>query len=146
MRLRRRHDWWIAAAAVVAAVLLLRAGSLLQPLENAASDARAAHLAKPVDSPILIVGIDAKSLAALERWPWPRRHHAALIKRLAAADAESIFLDIDFSAQSNALDDAMLESALAGARGTPVFLPAFFQPVMPKTGLTPRSVLRARRP
>jgi diguanylate cyclase (GGDEF)-like protein/PAS domain S-box-containing protein len=129
MRLRRRHDRWIVAAAVAAAVVLLRAGALLQPLENAASDARAAWLARPVQTPIVIVGIDAKSLAALERWPWPRRHHAALIKRLAASGAESIFLDIDFSTQSNARDDAMLESALADARETPVFMPAFFQPV-----------------
>ena len=129
MRMRRRHDWWIAAAAIAAVVAVLRAGGLLQPLENAASDARAAYLAKPVESPILIVGIDAKSIAALERWPWSRRHHAALIKRLVAADVESIFLDIDFSARSNARDDAALESALADAGETPVYLPAYFQPV-----------------
>jgi diguanylate cyclase (GGDEF)-like protein/PAS domain S-box-containing protein len=131
MRLGRRQGWWIAAAAVVATVLLFRAGGLLQTLEHAASDVRAAALSKAVDSDIVIVGVDARSLAALDRWPWPRRHHAGLIKRLAAAGPRSIFLDIDFSAPSNALDDAVLESALAGAGSTPIFLPAFFQPETP---------------
>jgi len=144
MRLRRRHGWWIVATAVAAAVFLLRAAGLLQPLENTVSDTRAALLSQPVESPIVIVGIDAKSLAALDRWPWPRRHHAALIERLAAANPESIFLDIDFSAQSNALDDAVLESALAGASGTPVYLPAFFQPRTSADGATSYTQPQAR--
>ena len=124
----RRRGWWLTAAAAFAAVAALHAGGLLVTLEHAASDARARLLLRPIESDIVIIGIDARSLAALERWPWPRRHHAALIRRLAEAEPERVFLDVDFSSSTNALDDAMLESALAAWPGAPVQLPAFFQP------------------
>ncbi|MGH8251794.1 MAG: EAL domain-containing protein [Steroidobacteraceae bacterium] len=127
MRSLRRHGWWFTALAVFGIAALLRAGGFLQTLEFAAADARAGLLAHEVESDIVIVGIDAQSLAALDRWPWPRRHHAGLLEQLSRSGADSVFLDIDFSSHSNALDDALLESALAGWRGKPVVLPAFFQ-------------------
>jgi diguanylate cyclase (GGDEF)-like protein/PAS domain S-box-containing protein len=127
MRLARRHGWWLAALAALAAVALLRVAGALQPLEHAAADARARLLLHSVESDIVIVGIDAGSLAALKRWPWPRRHHAALIRRLAEAGAARVFLDIDFSLKSNALDDAALEAALADWNGGSLQLPTFFQ-------------------
>jgi diguanylate cyclase (GGDEF)-like protein/PAS domain S-box-containing protein len=123
-----RRGWWLTAAAVLAAVAALEAGGLLATLEHAASDARASLLLHPIESDIVIIGIDARSLAAIERWPWPRRHHAALVRRLAEAAPERVFFDIDFSSSTNALDDAMLESALQAWPGTPMQLPAFFQP------------------
>jgi diguanylate cyclase (GGDEF)-like protein/PAS domain S-box-containing protein len=127
MRLARRHGWWTTAVAVLALTALARALGLFQTLEFAADDARARLLMRAVRSDIVIVGIDAQSLAALDRWPWPRRHHARLLERLAEAQPRRVFLDIDFSSRSNALDDAVLESALARFRGEPVVLPAFFQ-------------------
>jgi diguanylate cyclase (GGDEF)-like protein/PAS domain S-box-containing protein len=122
-----RHAWWVGAVLVFALACGLRTAGLFQVLENAATDARARLLAHPVTSDIVIVGIDARSLTALDRWPWPRRHHAGLIRRLGDAAPHQVFLDIDFSSRSNALDDAVLESALAGWRGEPIVLPAFFQ-------------------
>jgi diguanylate cyclase (GGDEF)-like protein/PAS domain S-box-containing protein len=128
MRALPRQGTWVAALAVFAAAALLRALGVFQPLEYAAADARARAFEHAVESDIVIVGIDARSLAALDRWPWQRRHHASLIARLSEAGAERIFLDVDFSSPSNALDDAAFEAALARPDGSSIVLPAFFQP------------------
>lgn len=137
MRGLRRHGWWVTAIAVFVLAALLRTAGLFQTLEHAAADARARLFEHTVASDIVIVGIDGQSLATLDRWPWPRRHHAGLIARLGEAGPRRVFLDIDFSSQSNALDDAAFEAALAGWRGAPVVLPAFFQPTS-ATDATPR--------
>jgi diguanylate cyclase (GGDEF)-like protein/PAS domain S-box-containing protein len=123
----RRHGGWLTALAAFALVAALGLTGVLQPLENAAADARARLLNREVPSEIVIVGIDAASLSALERWPWPRRHHATLIGELSKATPASVFIDIDFSSPSNDLDDALLEAALAKPRDFPVILPTFFQ-------------------
>jgi diguanylate cyclase len=75
---------------------------------------------------IAIVEIDAKSLAAISDWPWPRRTHAALVDRLRQAGATTIAFDIDFSATTNAADDQALAEALARVGGS-VILPTFRQ-------------------
>ncbi len=134
MRRVRRHGWWITALAAFALAAVFRAAGLFQTLEFAAADARASLFVHPVESDIVIVGIDARSLAALDRWPWPRRHHANLIARLAGAAPQRVFLDIDFSARSNALDDALLESTLARWKMEPIVLPVFFQAVTAADG------------
>jgi diguanylate cyclase (GGDEF)-like protein/PAS domain S-box-containing protein len=125
--LGRRNGWWLTTLAVLALVAALAAGGVLRPYENLLADARARLLAHEIRSDIVIVEIDAASLAALDRWPWPRNYHAKLLGELAAARPRSVFLDIDFSSQSTALDDAVLESALAKPRDFPVLLPMFFQ-------------------
>jgi len=127
IRVGRRHGWWAIALTAFALVAALRTTDALQALENAAVDARARLLIRDVRSDIVIVGIDAASLAALEQWPWPRRHHAKLVEELTRASPASVFMDIDFSSQSNALDDAVLEAALARPRDYPLLLPTFFQ-------------------
>jgi diguanylate cyclase (GGDEF)-like protein/PAS domain S-box-containing protein len=123
----RRHSGWLTALAAFALVAALRLTGVLQPLENAAADARARLLMHEVPSDIVIVGIDAASLAALDRWPWPRSHHANLVKELRRGAPASVFLDIDFSSTSKSLEDAVLESELAKPRDFPVVLPTFFQ-------------------
>jgi diguanylate cyclase (GGDEF)-like protein/PAS domain S-box-containing protein len=123
----RHYAWWLTALVTFALVAGLRLAGRLQPLENAAVDARARMLTHEVRSDIVIVGIDAASLAALDEWPWPRRHHARLIDELTHAAPRRVFIDIDFSSQSNPLDDALLDAALARPRDFPVMLPIFFQ-------------------
>src|SRR5690349_2045193 len=127
IRFSRQHGWWLIALAVLIIFGGLRAAGQLQPLENAAADMRARVLTREVRSDIVIVGIDAASLQALNDWPWPRRHHAELMDQLRHASPASVFLDIDFSSQTTSLDDALLEAALAKPRDFPVALPTYFQ-------------------
>ncbi len=124
---RRRYAWPAIAVLAFAAVAALRAGGHLEFIEREAVDARARLLQHEVDSDIVIVGIDALSLAELHTWPWPRRHHARLIERLAAASPRQVFVDIDFSSPSTEADDARLEAALDAWTGAPIILPAFLQ-------------------
>jgi diguanylate cyclase (GGDEF)-like protein/PAS domain S-box-containing protein len=123
----RRLTWPAIALAIVGGTLLLQRGGHLARLENAVSETRATLLRHKVDSDIVIVGIDAQSLKALDEWPWPRRHHARLLQMLRAAEPKSVFVDIDFSSRSDEEDDALLESALAEIEPTPVFLATHFQ-------------------
>jgi serine phosphatase RsbU (regulator of sigma subunit)/CHASE2 domain-containing sensor protein len=48
----------------------------------------------PAALPAVIVEVDAKSLATLGRWPWPRSLLAALLEKIAASDPAAIGLDI----------------------------------------------------
>ncbi|MGH8186734.1 MAG: CHASE2 domain-containing protein, partial [Steroidobacteraceae bacterium] len=75
----------------------------------------------------VVVGIDARSLADLQQWPWPRRYHARLLERIAQAAPRRVFVDIDFSARANPEDDALLSAALAGFKQPRVVLPVFRQ-------------------
>jgi diguanylate cyclase (GGDEF)-like protein/PAS domain S-box-containing protein len=127
IRLGRRQVWWLIALATFVFFGALEAGGQLRSLENAASDYRARMLRHEVPSNVVIVGIDAASLEALERWPWPRHHHAKLMEQLSVANPRRVFLDIDFSSTSNLLDDAVFDAALARRRDFPVLLPTFFQ-------------------
>jgi diguanylate cyclase (GGDEF)-like protein/PAS domain S-box-containing protein len=126
-RIGRRHGWWLIALTALVIVCALDTTGQLRALENAASDARAGLLRREVASDIVVVGIDSSSIRALHEWPWPRRHHAELLERVSAAQPSRVFLDIDFSSPSNALDDALLDAALARRRDFPVLLPTFFQ-------------------
>ncbi len=52
---------------------------------------------KPPPDDIIIVAIDEESLAQFGRWPWPRRLHAELVRRLSESGATIIGLDIIFA-------------------------------------------------
>ncbi|SMF75174.1 putative bifunctional diguanylate cyclase/phosphodiesterase [Allosphingosinicella indica] len=73
-----------------------------------------------------IVEIDARSIQAIARWPWPRSVHAEVVDRLRAAKARSIAFDVDFSATSTPAEDAKFAAALERADGS-VVLPTFRQ-------------------
>jgi diguanylate cyclase (GGDEF)-like protein/PAS domain S-box-containing protein len=124
----RAHRWPLVALTILAVTLLLRAAGFLAPFEHRAADARSRLLQREVDSDIVLVGIDARSLADLRQWPWPRRYHARLLQTIAAAEPRHVFVDVDFSAHTNAEDDALLEAAVAGFEPSQIVLPAFFQP------------------
>jgi diguanylate cyclase (GGDEF)-like protein/PAS domain S-box-containing protein len=143
IRLHRRNGWWLIALAAFAVVGGLRVAGALRPLENFLSDVRAGLLRSEVTSDIVIVAIDAKSIAALDQWPWPRRHHAELINQVSKVAPRRLFIDIDFSSLSNQLDDALLESALARPRDFPIVLPTFFQP---RSAEDDTPVVRSPRP
>lgn len=73
-----------------------------------------------------IVEIDARSIAAIDRWPWPRGNHAQLVDRLRAAGAASIAFDVDFSSRSQPREDATFARALERP-GAAIILPTFGQ-------------------
>ena len=127
------HSWRVPfLVAVTATIIAAIAGvsTIGRNLQHDANDAIAAALERTVDSDTVIVAIDTESLAELRQWPWPRSQHARLLDELRAAGARKIFYDIDFSAESNALDDAVLADALRKWGSSPVILPAFWQPTI----------------
>jgi diguanylate cyclase (GGDEF)-like protein/PAS domain S-box-containing protein len=119
--------WPAAVLAIFAGTYYLHASGGLARVENAVAEARAAVLHRARASDIVIVGIDPESLAALNEWPWPRRHHARLLQMLKPAAPKALFIDIDFSSRSTEEDDALLERALADWSATPVYLAAHSQ-------------------
>ncbi|PZQ66633.1 MAG: hypothetical protein DI563_22955 [Variovorax paradoxus] len=88
---------------------------------------RLLHLRRPaVDPGIAIIGIDAKSLAALGPWPWPRGLEADLLDRLAPAAPRAVMFDLFMTQPApRAEDDARLAAAMARV---PVFLTVRFDP------------------
>lgn len=94
--------------------------------EQALSAASAQLRRHAASGDLHIVEIDARSIAAIDRWPWPRRNYAAVVDRLRRAGVASIAFDVDFSSHSDPRDDAAFAAALARAGGN-VILPTFGQ-------------------
>jgi adenylate cyclase len=71
---------------------------------------------EPPPPELLIIGIDEPSFQELRRpWPWPRRFHAELIRRLKAAGARLIAFDVLFADPTQPEDDQLLAQAMAEA-------------------------------
>ncbi|HEX6374365.1 MAG TPA: EAL domain-containing protein [Allosphingosinicella sp.] len=112
-----------AAAAFGLAILVTGAGAGFDEGIRNLRDGWREHEAS---GEVHIVEIDGRSIAALQRWPWPRRVHAAAVDRLREAGVRSIAFDVDFSSHSDPKEDAALAAALRRAGGS-VILPAFRQ-------------------
>lgn len=112
-RMRRRR--LLLVALLVSLMVWLT--SLGQPLEDMLRTGRNLINRHPASGEIVIVGIDDRSLAEIEEWPWPRRTHAALVDSLVDLGATRIFFDIDFSSKTNSADDAALADAFRRAEG-----------------------------
>nr|WP_246665290.1 adenylate/guanylate cyclase domain-containing protein [Rhizobium tropici] len=68
---------------------------------------------QPPDGGPVIVAIDEPSLAVINaQWPWPRSLHAELIRRLRAAGAKAVGLDIIMAEPSTAEHDAEITAAV----------------------------------
>ncbi len=120
----RRFSGLIVATAIAALLLTTNAAA---GLEEQWRQSRGEFLVHHASGKIVLVEIDAKSLASFGQWPWPRRLHAQMIDRLNALGSTTIAFDVDFSARSNPVDDGALASALARTK-TSVILPTFRQP------------------
>jgi len=142
--LRRRWRPLALAVAACAGVLVGTAG-LGSSVEHMVQDWRFALRRHAASGGVAIVEIDAHSIAHIDRWPWLRRNHAALIDQLRRAGAAAIAFDVDFSSRSNPEDDAALEAALARADGQ-VILPTFSQsPGSGRRGVTDSLPMRQLR-
>jgi diguanylate cyclase len=113
----------IMIAVCTAGIVISNAGV---PIERGLRGVRDSVRHHDASGNVVIVEIDAKSLKAIDEWPWPRRNYADVINHLTRAGARSIAFDVDFSSRSNPSDDAALASALDRAGGA-VILPVFRQ-------------------
>ena len=121
-----RSTWRAVLALVVTTLVgILFVVGAFEPVEDRLTSARAQMLPRAPSGDVAIVEIDARSLAQLHTWPWSRRYHADLVRRLDAAGAEIIAFDVDFSAASDPAADQDFAAALKAAE--PVILPIFQQ-------------------
>ncbi|MFM7349826.1 MAG: EAL domain-containing protein [Erythrobacter sp.] len=112
------------ALALVVAVPAL--AGVFRPAENRAAEWSFALLGRPASGQIHVVEMDAASMAAIRRWPWPRDHYARVVRELDKAGARSISFDVDFSGAGDAAGDQAFADAIAAA-GATVALPTFDQ-------------------
>ena len=122
-RLRGRRAVLAIAAAAGAAAMATGIGT---SVDRELQEARFGLRAHPASGEVHIVEIDARSLAQISRWPWPRGVHGQTVDTLYKAGARSIAFDVDFSAASEPAQDAAFAAALNRAAGS-VILPTFRQ-------------------
>ncbi len=109
-----------AAAAGLAfslAVVALDRSGLARGLDLRTYDILARHMGGLPPGDVVLIAIDDASLADVGRWPWPRRVHAELIRRLAARGAAAIGVDVIFADpdRGDLGGDALLASAIRSA-------------------------------
>lgn len=115
----------LSAVAIAAAAALWLTG-LLSGADRSLQTAFFAVQGRDASGQLVVVEMDAASLAAIRRWPWDREHYAELVDKLDAAGARSIAFDVDFSAASAPDSDERLRRSLASARSL-IILPTFSQ-------------------
>lgn len=115
---------WLAAITIALSATLLSAAGVFDPLEDRLTAERSGYLARDPSGEIGIVEIDARSLAELKQWPWPRAYHAKVVDALHQSGASMIAFDVDFSSPSPSGD---AEFAAAIRRAGHVILPIFQQ-------------------
>ncbi|MBR0846604.1 EAL domain-containing protein [Bradyrhizobium diazoefficiens] len=96
-------------------------------LRNVLTDLRFAAQSRPASGDVVVVAIDAPSIEQIGVWPWPRRLHAELLRRLSDAGAQGVALDVDFSSPSDPASDEAFAKALQEVGGSTI-LPSFRQP------------------
>lgn len=120
---RARVSALLLAMLIVIAITLAGGGSGLERQLRNMRDGNRSHAAT---GQVAIVEIDAKSIAAIDRWPWPRHVYAQFLSRIEKASPDAVGFDVDFSARSAAADDEAFAKALAHFPAT-VVLPSFRQ-------------------
>lgn len=94
---------------------------------NALTDLRFTWQPRSASGDVVVVAIDPLSIDKIGIWPWPRRLHADLLRRLEAAGAQDVAFDVDFSTPSDPASDEAFVTALREAGGSTI-LPSFKQP------------------
>jgi EAL domain-containing protein (putative c-di-GMP-specific phosphodiesterase class I)/CHASE2 domain-containing sensor protein/GGDEF domain-containing protein len=112
---------------VVACVVAAMASGVLRPVDDGFAYLRFGLLRRPASQALTVVEIDARSVRAAGRWPWPRDRFAAAIANLEAAGARIVAFDVDFSLRSSAAADRRMAEAISAQPGM-VVLPTFVQP------------------
>ncbi len=103
--------------AALAVALLAGIAGIAGVVDRALDPLRFAALSHPASGQIVVVEMDAASIAQIERWPWSRDNHARLVDRLKQAGAASIVFDVDFSSASTSEGDEAFAAALRRSPG-----------------------------
>ena len=111
---------------VVIGLAIVLACGWHSPFRNALIDLRFGWQQRQASGEIVVVAIDAPSIQEIGVWPWPRRLHAELLRRLQSAGVRDIVFDVDFSAPSDPASDQAFVEALKDSGGS-VVLPIFKQ-------------------
>ena len=119
-KLKQMPDWklllWTAIAGLVFG--LIQFG---QVAEDAFRVGRNGFHKHSASGDIALVLIDDRSLHEAGNWPWPRSRDGLLIERIAAAKAESVFVDINLSFPSEAAQDKALAASIEKAGNVTLF-------------------------
>lgn len=115
----------ITAALALAAALMAMTGAF-RGAETRLETLSFGLVGSAASGQVHIVEMDAASMAAIQRWPWPRDHYARAVAALDAAGARSISFDVDMSGAGDPAGDRAFADAIAAARA-PVALPTFAQ-------------------
>src|SRR3989338_3310445 len=107
---------WLLAITFTAIAILLYQFDVFERLELLTLDYRfILRHPKPRPSKIVFIDMAEDSIAAIGRWPWPRKWHAALIKALSDYHPNAIAFDVIFSEPQDEADDLAFEEAMLGA-------------------------------
>jgi len=127
-RRRSRGPWWKPSLAALIAFAVIGGGLFLRYVDPwfvefvrvKAFDAynRIEPREPPAQSPVVIVDIDEKSLAALGQWPWPRTVVADLITALRDNGAAVVGFDVVFAEPDRTSPDRIAGSLRGAAPQT----------------------------
>lgn len=103
-------------------------------MENRLQEFHHTLFPKQASGETVIVQIDARSLAEVQAWPWPRSLHGRAVDRLREAGARQIVFDVDFTTPAaDPEQDRLFGGAIQRAQGR-VTLPAVIENVDGKYG------------
>lgn len=122
-------DNWIRLLIVLAIAVACAGGALtgnFRAAEEFYQQTRFALSDRSASGQVHVVEMDAASIAAIQKWPWPREHYARVVRQLDDAGVRTIAFDVDFSSRSNLGGDEQFASAIAAA-DAPVVVPTFSQ-------------------
>lgn len=118
---------WIAIGCLGVAVILAGvAGRMTASVDRIIYDRLLTLRKLPIESNIVIVEIDNRSLDTLGRWPWQRSVHAEFLGALAKTHPAAVVYDVLFTEPS--ADDRALAKVLDLV---PTFLPVLLSPEEP---------------
>ena len=101
-------------------VLVLWGFGVLDSLERQSIDARFSIRGdRPAPKDVIFVAIDDVTTNAFPKrlWPYPRRFHAKVIREIAAGHPSAIAVDIQFTEETNPVDDGALLDTVASTHG-----------------------------
>jgi len=122
----RRHNEPTGFAVSLCLTITIYLLGWLTFIESPLIDLRFLNSDRLATGDVVIVEIDAKSLAEIGIWPWPRGHYARVIENIQKHSPRLIAVDVDFSSKSTTAEDQKLASVLRTSSAQ-IFLPAFKQ-------------------